>query len=86
MSDSSLCSIVKDSVDMCQLGMPYSNEHVMPETCLRFIVAARDVQRFFKKWFKDQTIEQYAPSAHAENGLAMLSDTHARSQKIPLPA
>lgn len=35
-------AILKNIVDMCQPGMPYPNEHVTPETCPCFIVAARD--------------------------------------------
>ena len=35
-------AILKDIVDMCQPGMPYPHEHVTPETCPCFIVAARD--------------------------------------------
>ena len=35
-------AILKDIVDMCQPGMPYPHEHVTPETCPCFLVAARD--------------------------------------------
>ena len=35
-------AILKDIVDMCQPGMPYPHEHVTPQTCPCFVVAARD--------------------------------------------
>lgn len=34
--------VLKDIVDMCQPGMPYPYQHVTPETCPCFFVAARD--------------------------------------------
>lgn len=35
-------AVLKDIVDMCQPGMPYPYEHVTPQTCPCFLVAARD--------------------------------------------
>lgn len=35
-------AILKDICDLCQPGMPYPYEHVTPDTCPCFLVAARD--------------------------------------------